>query len=52
LDTETIRRISMPVVNLGPFGYGAHQETERVDIAYSYGQLPLMLRALLEGLRP
>lgn len=51
LDVETVRRISMPVVNLGPYGYGAHQETERVEIAYSFGVLPSMLRALLENCR-
>ncbi|PIE24743.1 MAG: hypothetical protein CSA62_02610 [Planctomycetota bacterium] len=52
LDVDTIRKISMPVINLGPYGYGAHQETERIDIAYSFGILPRMLRSLLEYSRP
>jgi arginine utilization protein RocB len=43
LPLEAIRQLDLPVVNLGPYGRGAHQRGERVLMSYSFGVLPQLL---------
>jgi arginine utilization protein RocB len=50
LPLETIRQLNLPVVNLGPYGKGAHQPGERVLMSYSFGELPQLLYEVIEHL--
>ncbi len=47
LDLDTIADLDMPVVNLGPVGFDAHKDTERVEIEYSFGVLPGLIEELV-----
>lgn len=40
LPLDLIARLDMPIVNLGPYGWGAHQRGERLLKSYSFGVLP------------
>ena len=42
--------IAAPVVNLGPWGIGAHKETERVHLPFLRDELPKLLHGLMEKL--
>lgn len=44
LPMAAIRELNMPVINVGPEGRDAHQWTERVNLPYSFGILPDLLR--------
>ncbi|MDD4569232.1 MAG: M20/M25/M40 family metallo-hydrolase [Tepidanaerobacteraceae bacterium] len=50
LPVEAIQKISMPVVNIGPYGKDAHKLTERVSISYSLDAMPLILKNTIENL--
>ena len=50
LPVQAIQSISMPVVNIGPYGKDAHKLSERVDIRYSYDAMPLILWRTVERL--
>ena len=50
LPVEDIATISMPVVNIGPYGKDAHKLSERVCKAYSFDAMPLILKATIENL--
>ncbi len=43
LPLDAIRQLDVPVVNLGPYGRGAHQRGERVLMSYSFGVLPQLI---------
>ncbi|HEV2460605.1 MAG TPA: hypothetical protein VGS80_19800, partial [Ktedonobacterales bacterium] len=43
LPLEAIRELDMPVVDLGPYGRGAHQRGERVQMSRSFELLPLLI---------
>ena len=43
LPVRAIQSISMPVVNIGPYGKDAHKLSERIDVRYSYDAMPLIL---------
>lgn len=43
--------ITMPTINLGPFGKDAHKRTERLQLSYSTEIAPLLLTMVLEKLR-
>jgi arginine utilization protein RocB len=43
LSLQAIRGLNVPVVNLGPYGAGAHQRGERTLMSYSFGVLPQLL---------
>ena len=43
LPLEAIRQLDLPVVNLGPYGKGAHQRGERVLMSYSFAVLPQLV---------
>ncbi|MCG0275428.1 MAG: M20/M25/M40 family metallo-hydrolase [Thermosediminibacteraceae bacterium] len=53
LPFEFIRKLDVPVVNIGPYGKDAHKFTERVNIPYSFEVVPEIVektvRLLLEG---
>jgi len=42
LPLEDIRKLSLPVANIGPYGFDAHQYTERIHMEYSYENLPAL----------
>ena len=48
LPVRAIQSISMPVVNIGPYGKDAHKLSERVSTAYSFDAMPLILRRTME----
>ncbi len=50
LDFETIARVDLPVINAGPYGFGAHQAEERAEKSYTFGVLPGLLDAIVRGL--
>lgn len=41
---ERIRRLHIPTVNYGCYGKDAHKWTERVNIPYTFGHLPVLIR--------
>lgn len=43
LPVKSIQSISMPVVNIGPFGKDAHKLSERLCTAYSFDAMPRIL---------
>ncbi|MDN5332669.1 MAG: hypothetical protein PWP45_1894 [Tepidanaerobacteraceae bacterium] len=53
LPIDFIRKLDVPVVNIGPYGKDAHKFTERVNIPYSFEVVPEIVektvRLLLEG---
>jgi|SRR5579871_570742 arginine utilization protein RocB len=50
LPLEAIRQLDLPVVNLGPYGRGAHQRGERALMSYSFGTLPQLVYETIERL--
>ncbi|MFZ5651214.1 MAG: M20/M25/M40 family metallo-hydrolase [Bacillota bacterium] len=50
LPVKSIQNISMPVVNIGPYGKDAHKLSERLCAAYSLDAMPLILKATIENL--
>ena len=43
LPLDGIRALDLPVANIGPYGYDAHQSTERLLMPYSFEQVPTMV---------
>lgn len=50
LPIRAIQDISMPVVNIGPYGKDAHKLSERVCKSYSFDAMPIILEKTLEYL--
>ncbi|HHT20547.1 MAG TPA: peptidase M20, partial [Tissierellia bacterium] len=50
LPLEEMRQLDLPVVNIGPFGKGAHKFTERVQIDYSYHVAPKLVYRVIQNL--
>lgn len=50
LDFGTIASVDLPVVNVGPYGFGAHQPEERVERAWTFTDLPRLLGAIVDSL--
>ena len=50
LPLETIQQLNLSVINLGPYGKGAHQTGERALMSYSFGILPQLLCETIERL--
>ncbi|MFZ5647893.1 MAG: M20/M25/M40 family metallo-hydrolase [Bacillota bacterium] len=50
LPVKSIQNISMPVVNIGPYGKDAHKLSERLCTAYSLDAMPEILKATIENL--
>lgn len=47
LPVAAIKGLSMPVVNIGPFGRDAHKPTERVSKSYSFDAMPMLLETVI-----
>jgi arginine utilization protein RocB len=43
LPIESIQKLNVPVVNIGPYGKDAHKFTERVNVPYSFEVMPKIL---------
>jgi len=50
LPLDAIQELDLPVINLGPYGKGAHQAGERALMSYSFGILPQLLYEVIETL--
>lgn len=50
LPVKAIQAVSMPVVNIGPYGRDAHKLSERVSTRYSFDAMPLILKKTIENL--
>ena len=50
LPFAAIRALDLPVVDLGPYGFGAHQRGERLLMSRSYGWLPALVNEVIERL--
>lgn len=48
LPLTAMRELHLPVINLGPYGKGAHQTGERALKSYSFGILPQLLCEVIE----
>lgn len=49
IPTDRIRRLNIPVVDMGVYGKKAHTWMERVYKPYSFGVLPRLIRGMTEG---
>ncbi|WP_010098417.1 M20/M25/M40 family metallo-hydrolase [Ornithinibacillus scapharcae] len=45
---EAIRELNVPVINIGPYGMGAHKKLERVEIQYSMEIVPNLTKLVIE----
>ncbi|KHE71847.1 M20/M25/M40 family metallo-hydrolase [Halobacillus sp. BBL2006] len=43
LPTKVMETLAMPIINIGPVGRDPHQWTERLELNYSFDQLPKIL---------
>lgn len=50
LPFAAIRALDLPVVDLGPYGFGAHQRGERLLMSRSYGWLPQLVNEVIARL--
>jgi arginine utilization protein RocB len=50
LPLDEIARLGLPTINLGPYGWGAHQRGERLLQSYSFGVLPHLIMEVVERL--
>jgi arginine utilization protein RocB len=50
LDFGMIAAVDLPVVNIGPYGFGAHQPEERVEREYTFTVLPGLLSGIADSL--
>jgi arginine utilization protein RocB len=50
LPLDAIARLGLPTINLGPYGWGAHQRGERLLESYSFGVLPQLVIEVIERL--
>lgn len=50
VDHEAHARLSLPVVNIGPYGEGAHTRHERVEKAYSFAVVPELIWRTIQAL--
>ncbi len=52
LPLYAIQQLNLSVINLGPYGKGAHQTGERALMSYSFGILPQLLCEVIDRLAP
>jgi arginine utilization protein RocB len=50
LPLDEIARLGLPMINLGPYGWSAHQRGERLLQSYSFGVLPQLIVEVIERL--
>lgn len=48
LPVKEIRELDIPAINYGCYGKDAHKWTERVNIPYTFGVLPLLVKKTIE----
>lgn len=44
---KALNKLNIPIVNFGPSGRDAHKKTERLEMGFSLGEYPEMLKALI-----
>ncbi len=49
VDHEAHARLNLPVINIGPWGEGAHSRTERVEKSYAFGVVPELVWRTIQG---
>jgi len=47
---EEIRRLQVPIVNIGPYGFDAHKKWERLEITYSLEIVPRLMDQVIRYL--
>ncbi|MFN7249415.1 MAG: M20/M25/M40 family metallo-hydrolase [Anaerobacillus sp.] len=47
---QDIRDINVPVINIGPYGFDAHKQYERVDLSYSFEIVPNLTNEVILNL--
>lgn len=50
IDLEAIRKLDVPVINIGPYGKDAHKQWERVEVPYSMEIVPNLTVAVIRQL--
>ncbi len=50
LPLTNMRRLGVPVIDIGPHGRNAHKADERVLKSYSFGELPRIVWEIIERL--
>jgi arginine utilization protein RocB len=50
LPLDAIRALGLDAVNLGPYGWGPHQRSERVVRSYSFERVPALVWELINRL--
>jgi len=44
---DQIRALNVPVINIGPYGFDAHRQYERVEIPYSMEIVPNLINEVI-----
>ena len=47
---DEIRKLNVPIVNIGPYGFDAHKKWERVEITYSLEIVPELMKQTIAHL--
>ncbi|WP_019415101.1 M20/M25/M40 family metallo-hydrolase [Paenisporosarcina sp. TG20] len=50
VDYEAIRTINVPIINIGPYGYDAHKQYERMERNFSLNIVPNLTNQVLKSL--
>lgn len=50
VDYDAIRELNIPAINIGPYGYDAHNRYERTELKYTMEILPNLTRFVIEKL--
>ncbi|GAE33243.1 M20/M25/M40 family metallo-hydrolase [Halalkalibacter akibai] len=46
---QDIRDINVPVINIGPYGFDAHKQFERLEQTYSFEIVPMITNEVIQG---
>lgn len=50
LDYSEIRKLNVPVINIGPYGIDAHKKYERLEMTYSFEIVPNLTKTVIQRL--
>lgn len=50
VEYSDIRKLNVPVINIGPYGVDAHKKLERMEITYSLDIVPNITNLVIQGL--
>jgi arginine utilization protein RocB len=50
VDYEAIRSINVPVINIGPYGYDAHKQYERMERNFTLNIVPNLTNEVVKNL--